>query len=92
MEEWKRVSELKIQIINDFDFDGIKMVLQKCNVGNEFYLLENAPEDCPWRTEKELAPEEVIEQVFLKLKDEVPNMIRALKSHCFQWECGNLVG
>ncbi|MTE25755.1 SMI1/KNR4 family protein [Winogradskyella ouciana] len=79
--EFVRVTNLESKIINQYGFDGIKLVFESKNSSN-FHKLGEFPKDCPWTNLNDNDIKEFITQNFKPISEKTPNLISSLKERC----------
>ena len=79
--EWKRTTTLERQMVDQYGYEGIKIIFEDRNSQN-YYNLGSLPGDCPWYGLNNLTIEECIDQNFNLITSKVPRLMTALKAHC----------
>ena len=80
--ELVRTTELEMQIINDFGFEGIQLINDTRN-GANYHNLGDFPEDCPWHYLNNLSIDKAIDAVFEPVHDMVSlEFMTDMKERC----------
>jgi hypothetical protein len=80
-EEFIRSTNLERKLINEYGFEGIKLIFENRNSTN-YFLLGEFPKDCPWVKNNKEQIEKVIEINFSKIKNKLPDLISSMKERC----------
>lgn len=76
-----KIENLEATIIEDFGFEGIKLIFEARNSKNIFRLGE-FNESCPWMPMNHLSTRKFIQTNFLNIKDKTPKLLRLVESKC----------
>lgn len=79
--EWKRTTQLERQIISTYGFEAIKLIFEDRNSEN-YFLLGDFPENCPWYMLNDKAIPHFIELNFKKIKYKIPRLLAEMKNRC----------
>lgn len=80
-EEFIRTTNLEKKLINEYGFEGIKLIFEQKNSVN-YFNLGHFPDDCPWYGINHERLEDGIEAIFLKIRSKLPNLILSMKERC----------
>lgn len=79
--EYSKATSLAWEMVQKFGFEGVKAVLATQYYKGEeyqFYTLEEAPDDCPWKPLQGISEANYTQHIFTPLKDELEEFITAL--------------
>jgi hypothetical protein len=79
--ELKRLSELEEMLVDEYGFEGAKLVSGFLD-DSTFYSLGNFPTDCPWSIFNTKNIIEFVEANFKQLNAEMPRFVALLKKSC----------
>lgn len=79
--EFKRTTNLENEIVNQYGFDGIKLIYESRNSKN-YYELGKFPKECPWYGLNDKSNEEFIDSNFKPIGNKIPKTISAIKNRC----------
>lgn len=79
--EFRRITNLENKILNQYGFDGVKLLFESKNSTN-YYQLGEFPKECPWTEFNKKSIKEFIESNFKPISEKVPSLITTLKNRC----------
>ena len=79
--EFCRTTDLEFDLINSYGFDAIKLIFEKRN-SEQYYLLGNFPENCPWYKLNDLDKTKFIDRNFKQISSRVPTLLKSMKERC----------
>ncbi len=80
-DEFIRTTDLEMQIIDEYGFEGIQLIFEPENSAN-YFLLGQFPNDCPWITYNDKSIDEFISLNFLAIRDKIPQLISTMQKKC----------
>lgn len=79
--EFVRTTNLETAIINEYGFEGIKLLFENRNSEN-YFMLGNFPTGCPWSALNDENHTQFIESNFKSIEHKIPNLIQSIQNRC----------
>lgn len=80
--EFIQTTNLENDIINEYGFSGIKLILLETKNVTNLYNLGKFPKDCPWSNLNDKTISEFITKNFSPISKKIPDIIDSLKERC----------
>lgn len=80
-EEFVRTTDLERQIVDEYGFEGIKLIFEKQNSQN-YFKLGNFPKNSHWSIFNSLNIPDFISKNFQSIKEKLPNFLEVINSRC----------
>lgn len=80
-EEFIRTTDLERKLIDEFKFEGIKLIFENQNSAN-YFLLGQFPEECPWSNLNSETIIGVIQRNFAPIEEKIPMLLEAMQARC----------
>ena len=79
--EFVRTTDLERALVDEHEFDAIKLIFEDRN-GANFFQIGELPPECPWAHLNGKSVDAAVDIVFAPIADDIPKLIAALKDRC----------